>query len=398
MRIAIYHNLPSGGGKRALYEMTRRLNSHHKVDIYTLSSSDREFYDLRPYCQHHVVFPFVPLSSLRSPFGRLNKIIGIINLLRLRNLQRLIANQIDAAGCDVIFVHNCQFSQSPGLLSFIKSPSVYYCGEPPRFLYEPQIPRPYNSSDHRRILNSVDPFPYLYKKIFSKHDVLNVKSASIVLVNSAFSRESLYRAYGIFARVCYLGVDNQRFKPLPLSKDSFVFSVGAVRPNKGFDFLLHSMSLISKELRPRLVIVTNYVIPTEKAYLEELASKLGVMVEFHVLIPEEKLVQYYNQALITLYAPIMEPFGFVPIESMACGTPIVGINEGGIRESVQDKITGLLTERDPKLFAEAVNTLLRDNECRACFGLAGRESVEKNWLWERCIDEIEKHFLIAVQN
>ena len=82
---------------------------------------------------------------------------------------------------------------------------------------------------------------------------------------------------------------------------------------------------------------------------------------FRVGIPDEGLVQLYNRAMLTVYAPIMEPFGFVPLESMACGTPVVGIREAGVRETVRHAETGFLVDRDPEQFAAAVLALLDDD-------------------------------------
>ena len=132
MKIAVYHNLPSGGGKRALYELTMRLANSHEIDVYTLTCAEHEFCDLRPYCRHHHVYPFLPLPLARRPFGRLNQGIRAVDLLRLRRVQRYIARDVDRRRYDVVFVHNCQYGQAPTLLRFLRTPSVYYCQEPPR--------------------------------------------------------------------------------------------------------------------------------------------------------------------------------------------------------------------------------------------------------------------------
>ena len=231
MRIAVYHNLPSGGGKRALYEMTRRLAERHEITVYTLATAEHDFCDLRPYCARHVVFPFRPLPLARHPLGRLNQGIRSLDLLRLEMVQRRVAAQIDQEGYDVVFVQNCQFSQSPALLKPLTAPSVSYCGEPPRLLYEPAAERPYNCfSRAQRIGNLFDPFPGLYRRTLRRMDIENVRAAGTVLVNSHYSRETFYRIYGLFAQVGRLGVDAERFRPLSLAREHRVISVGPWSP------------------------------------------------------------------------------------------------------------------------------------------------------------------------
>jgi glycosyltransferase involved in cell wall biosynthesis len=393
MNIAIYHNLPSGGAKRSLYEMARRLVWTHHLDVYTLSTADHAFCDLRPHCDRHVVFPFSPLPPARRPFGRLNQGIRALDLFRLRALGKTIAAQIDAAAYDVVFVHHCRYGQAPALLRFLDTPSVYYCQEPPRFLYEPPVPRPYTEfSAAQRLGNHFDPLPALYRRVVRDLDRAAVLAASRVLANSAYSRESLYHIYGIFASVCYLGVDTGRFRPLSSPRGEFVLSVGALAPRKGFDFLIRSLALIDAAKRPPLLIVSNFANKPERQYLEDLARQLGVAVEFRVRIRDEELVRLYSQALLTLYTPIMEPFGFVPIESMACGTPVVGVREGGVRETIVDSSTGRLTERDAAGFARAVDLLLDSPDLCQEYGRRGTDHVRETWSWERTLHALEHHF------
>ena len=210
-----------------------------------------------------------------------------------------------------------------------------------------------------------------------------------MLTNSAFSRENLYRVYGIDAHLCYLGVDLDTFRFLSLPKENFVLSVGGIVPQKGFDFLMRSLAHIDSAKRPRLMIVGNQNNPDERTYLESLALELGVDAQFCNMISDEELVRLYNRALLTVYMPIMEPFGFVPIESMACGTPVVGVREGGVRETVIHEQTGLLADRNPKPFAAAIESLLSDPVRREVYGQQGRDIVAKRWSWDQSVNHLE---------
>jgi glycosyltransferase involved in cell wall biosynthesis len=394
MKIAIYHNLSSGGAKRALYEMTRQLFEHHTLDVYTLSTAERDFCNLQPYSHAREIFPFTPLPLARSPFGRLNQGIRALDLLRLHHLQRGMAQQIDSAGYDVVFVHHCRYGQSPGLLQFLKTPSVYYCQEPPRLLHEPPVPRPYTEfSNLQRLGNLFDPLPGIYQRVLMRLDRNNVVAATRVLVNSHYSRESLYRVYGIFPFVCYLGVDTGHFRPLNVpARSRFLLSVGALTPRKGFDFLILSLALLDTAQRPPLVLVSNFQDTRERRFLEQLAAEKQVTVTFRTRVSDEELVQFYNAARLTLYAPVMEPFGFVPLESMACGTPVIGVREAGVRESVVHETTGLLTEREPCAFAAAIVDLLASEPTYEEMTQQGQERVEKQWQWENTVQTLERHF------
>jgi glycosyltransferase involved in cell wall biosynthesis len=321
-----------------------------------------------------------------------------VDLLRLWALQRRIAAQIDAGGYDVVFVHPCRFGQAPALLQFLGTPSIYYCQEHPRLIYQPRAPRPYaRFSTAQRIGNCFDPLPRLYRTLLKALDRRSVDAATSVLTNSAFSRESLYHTYGVFADVCYLGVDLERFRPSGSGRGEYVLSVGALHPLKGFDFLLHSLAALDAGRRPPLVIVSNWADPRERRYLGELAAALGVRVTFRTQVVDAELVQLYQAARLTLYAPIMEPFGFVPLESAACATPVVGVREGGLRETVLHGETGLLVEREHPGFAEAVDGLLRDPPRCEDMGCRARTYVEQTWSWGHSTHNLETFLARAAQ-
>lgn len=76
--------------------------------------------------------------------------------------------------------------------------------------------------------------------------------------------------------------------------------------------------------------------------------------EFLGKITDEELVDLYSNALFTLSAFTHEPFGYVPVESMACGTPVLTYNIQGPKESVINGQTGWTADNDQQLIETAI--------------------------------------------
>ena len=89
----------------------------------------------------------------------------------------------------------------------------------------------------------------------------------------------------------------------------------------------------------------------------------------------------------------MEPLGFVPLESMACDTPVAGVAEGGVREAIRPGEAGLLTERDPRQFAETITELLANPALIDRLGKQGPAYVRDQWSWEDAVDRLEMHLM-----
>jgi glycosyltransferase involved in cell wall biosynthesis len=398
MRIAVYHNLLSGGAKRTLEEVVRRLATRHRIDVYTLSSSERAFADVTRWATSHQVEPFRPHRLLQSPFGRLNQALRWDDLRRLNRVGRQVAARIDEQGYDVAFVHPCQYEQAPSLLSHLqRTPSVYYCQEPLRLLYEVMPGRPYDkgSAGWRRALNAVDPLPRLYRSALRTADQANTRRAGAVLVNSRYMARAVETIYGVGARVSYLGVDTDHFRPADVPKRHVVLSVGSLTPLKGFDFLVRAMAHYPAGNRPVLVIASNFQNPPERAYLERLARELGVDLTLSGNVNESELVRLYREARALVYAPVGEPFGLVPLEAMACGVPVVAVAEGGVPESVVDGQTGILTDRDPARFAAAVQRVVDDHDLARRLGETARGHVVNHWTWDRAVATLEEVLLAS---
>ena len=98
----------------------------------------------------------------------------------------------------------------------------------------------------------------------------------------------------------------------------------------------------------------------------------------------------YNESILTLSLSRFDTFGLVPLESMACGVPVIALNVAGYREIVLNNKTGFLVDFDPKEIADKIIFLLENSKETEIMGKAAREWVEKNWTWEMHIKRLNK--------
>lgn len=391
MRIAIYHNLHSGGAKRVAADHFRWLGLGHELCMFSLASADHDFAMQKPGSQDELTtLDGHLLRMARSPFGRINPLIRMVNLTRLAAVERKMAALIDGQGFDVILVHPSQATQAPYVLKFLRTPATYYCHELPRRLYEKPVPRPYGRrSALRRAIDRVDPLPFLYNQALRSADRKNAMQSTSLVANSQYTRGNVLRAYGREAEVCPPGIDTQFFQAKKVERERFVLSVGALTPLKGFDFIIESVATFPTSARSTVVIISNYQEPEELSYLKELAQGLGVRVEFLAGIPDAELVDWYAKAGCVAYAPIREPLGLIPLEAMAAGAPVVGIEEGGVKETVIPGVTGLLAPRSPAAFGQALSEVIDQPADAQRLGDSARQYVLENWTWPKRIGQLE---------
>lgn len=400
MRIALFHNVPSGGAKRAIYEWTKRLVASHSIDVYTLSGADHEFCDIRPFVHRYQVVDYTPRREFESPWGRLNQLQRWRSLEDLTDIGHRIAGQIDADDYDVVFAHTCQYTHAPIFLQFVRTPTVYYLHEPFGRHFVRPIQRDYlNGAGWRGKVDRFDPLIRLYQSRLINIQDESVRRTTLLLANSRFTQEQMRSLFGVNAPVCHLGIDHEMFRPLPsIEKQNSVLSVGELRPRKGFDFIVTSIGQIPEDRRPALKLACNMINVDEKGYVQKLASSYGVELEVMEGLDTEAMVVEYNRAKLCVYAPIMEPLGLVPLEAMSCGTPVVGVAEGGVLETVIDGENGRLVDRDAECFAKSVQKLLDEPGLRRQLGRQARDHVLKNWTWDQATAELESHLNMSVGN
>jgi glycosyltransferase involved in cell wall biosynthesis len=390
MRLAVYHCLPSGGAKRALFESVRRLSQNNDIDVFTYSTAEHTYADLRPYTVRHIVTEFQPLPLFGSPLGRLNQWQRWRDLHRLRRLEHQIAQAINQGGYDLAWVHPNQWTQAPLVLNDLQTPSVYYVQEPLRSQYEAAIARPYLNRRRRSRLDRIDPLIPLYRQTLARWDRVATRRATLRLTNSRFTAEQIRRIYQCDAQVSTLGVDTEVFQP-PTggAARGGVLSVGALRPNKGFDFIIRSLGRLPAPVRPAFTLIANADDIAERAYLEQLANERSVALKIEVAVSDARLVHAYSTAALFAYAPVREPLGLAALEAMACGTPVVGVAEGGVAETVVHQCTGLLCRRDLDDFGAALQVLLADPARSTRYGRQARRHVEEHFSWARAVKQLQ---------
>jgi D-inositol-3-phosphate glycosyltransferase len=181
---------------------------------------------------------------------------------------------------------------------------------------------------------------------------------------------------------------------LNLPKDErIVLQLGRMVPRKGVDLVIRGLAHLGQEhgIRARLVIVGGDLMGMgsdieEVARLKRVAEDCGVsdQVVFTGRRDRNMLRYFYSAADVFVTVPWYEPFGITPLEAMACGTPVIGADVGGISYTVQHGQTGLLVPpRNFRSVGNALAILFRDPTLLACYGEAGRRHVQKNFTWEQ---------------
>ena len=416
MKIAIWHNLPSGGGKRALHgQVAGLLVRGHSVEIWCPESADPDYLPLGKLAPEHRL-PFPEVASLPSrhlPVRVWRRLRGANALLDAMNDHcARCAAEITAGGFDVVLASPCRYYFVPRLSHFLPlppggPPSVLYLQEPNRAYYEalPELPwlaaakSKTNTLTYQKVRSRlVDWFNHRALRQAGRRELEDARLYGRILVNSFFSRESVARTYGLDARVCYLGIDAEHFQPLPPDdgkKEDFLLGLGSMNPIKGVDTAVRAVAALPPSRRLPLVWVSNSGSDVHEAENLALAAELGVRLEPRRRVGDDVLVGLLQRARLLLYTSRLEPFGYAPLEANACGTPVVAVAEGGVRETVVDGVNGLLCDRDPEALAAAIDHLLTDERLAVELGANGVRMAREQWAMEHSIDRLERHLRVA---
>jgi alpha-maltose-1-phosphate synthase len=245
------------------------------------------------------------------------------------------------------------------------------------------------------------------------------QNADGVIAVSAAMKEDVQALYGVDpgrVRVIHNGIDPDEYRPRPdpdglrrlgVDPDSpYVLFVGRITRQKGILHLVRAVSKMNSEVQ--------VVLCAGAPDTEEIAAEMAALVEHAkresaarvVWIPEmiarADVISLYTHADLFVCPSVYEPFGIINLEAMACETPVVASNVGGIPEIVVHGRTGLLVPleaegdgsaepRDPERYARdlagAVDGLMSDPDRRRAMAHASRQRVLDHFSWRHIAKE-----------
>ena len=250
-----------------------------------------------------------------------------------------------------------------------------------------------------------------------------MRSADLLVAATALEKDQMQTLYGADpAKVAVVppGVDLERFRPLPCaearahigipSHHKMVLFVGRIQPIKGIETLIRAMALLFRDVPELADQVCLCIIggsrqdsasePQELARLKTLQQELGIgnLVTFLGSKDQAELVYYYSAASVVVIPSHYESFGMVALEAMACGTPIIASDVGGLSFSVADNFSGYLVPRgDPGMLANKIDLLLDQDDLRRQLGEQARQWV-KRYSWTQIAEEILAVYERSVMN
>jgi len=252
---------------------------------------------------------------------------------------------------------------------------------------------------------------------FTKIERVLLENVDYVVFNSSYTlSHALKYAKPVAFSIVPPGVDTDKFQrrlssktgietlPSGITGKPILFTLGRLVEWKGHKYLIKAIRLVNEKYKVHLLIGGEGSLRQE---LGSLVREKGIedCVTFLDHIPGHLMNIYYSFADIYVQPSIIdkdgttEGLGVTILEAMACETPCIGSNVGGIPDIIRDGENGFLVNpADPEQLAEKIIILLNNKELRERMGKWGRTFVEENYSWYAKASELMEIYDRLVQD
>jgi glycosyltransferase involved in cell wall biosynthesis len=197
------------------------------------------------------------------------------------------------------------------------------------------------------------------------------------------------------ARVIHYGIEPERFfksranlrKQWGLDDNLIIGSLGRLEPRKNHECLIAAMPQICKAVPKALLVIAGHDPWGYGETLHRLIDELGLRKKVRLVGFQNDVASFFNALDVFAFATNSEGFGQVLVEAMATGKPVVASNVPPLTEIVVNGENGLLVDRNPKAFSDALIHLLMDPIERERIGSRGHERVSECFTAERMAQE-----------
>jgi glycosyltransferase involved in cell wall biosynthesis len=341
MKVALYHpwTYLRSGVERWMVELVTR--SRHDWTVYTHHFEPAATY---PEISALRVVELQPTVSVRRSLGPLVHAAGT-----------LLRTQLPDDGAQALLVS----SEGLGDLVAFRSrvPVAAYCHTPLKILHDPAAASIVRQSPARRLaVGSIGP-------VFNAVDRAAWRRYEHVFANSSETvgriAQARLRPSGP-VEVLEPGVNAWWWEgPVPLDRRPVLLYAGRIMWQKDIELALETVRLLGDEVR---LVVAGMVDDKSRDYLAALRERAeGLPVTFEIAPSDERLRELYRSASLLLFPPRNEDFGMVVLEAMAAGTPVLAVDAGGPRSTVQSGVNGWLLPSSAPAFATQVRAALRSD-------------------------------------
>lgn len=323
MKVAIVHYWLVGmrGGERVLEELLR---VYPQADIFTHVADPSRLSQL--IREKSLTETFIA----RLPFARRH-------YKRYLGFMPRALEELDLSGYDLVI--SSESGPAKGVIPPPTARHICYVHSPMRYIWD-------NYNQYADTLGLVGRV-YFSRVAHSlrQWDVTTAQRVDRFVANSSFVADRIKRYYGRDADVLNPPVDIESYTlPNDVPRRDYYLFVSELVPYKRADLVVEAFKECDRSLK----------VVGDGAQRVDLMRDLPPNVELLGRVDQERLPKLYQDAKALIF-PAEEDFGIVPLEAMACGTPVLAYGRGGVRDSVVDGETGLYFDRqDPAAVRDTV--------------------------------------------